>query len=44
MKINQEELIKISGGGYGLAAGISAAIAFLISVIDGFLNPVRCSQ
>lgn len=42
MKLNDRELLLINGGGYGLAASIGAAIAFLISVVDGFLNPVRC--
>ncbi len=42
MKISKEELISLSGGGFNLAASIGAAIAFFISVIDGFLNPIRC--
>lgn len=45
MKLSENELMAVAGGGgYGLAAGIGAAIAFLISMIDGFLNPIRCIQ
>ena len=42
MKLSKNELIKLSGGGYGIAATIGAAIAFLISMIDGFFNPSQC--
>ena len=42
MKLGQKELISLSGGGFSLAASIGAAIAFLISMVDGFLNPIRC--
>ncbi|MBR3199168.1 MAG: hypothetical protein IKG27_04050 [Bacilli bacterium] len=42
MKLDEKELMNLSGGGFGLATSIGAAIAFLISMIDGFLNPVRC--
>ncbi len=43
MKLNENELMAIAGGGgYGIIAGIGAAVAFLISVVDGFLNPIRC--
>lgn len=42
MRLNENELMKIAGGGYGVAATIGAAIAFLISMIDGFLNPIQC--
>ncbi len=42
MKLEQKELISLSGGGFSLAASIGAAIAFLISMVDGFLNPIRC--
>ncbi len=44
MKLNKNELMAISGGGYGLIAGIGAAIAFFISMVDGFLNPIKCIQ
>lgn len=43
MKISKKELKSIYGGdGFSLFAGGVAAIAFLISVIEGFLNPTRC--
>ncbi|MBR3210016.1 MAG: hypothetical protein IKF82_07130 [Bacilli bacterium] len=44
MILNDDETKLIYGGGIGLFAGISAAIAFLISIADGFLNPGRCNS
>ena len=45
MIINNEDAKLIyGGGGFGIFAGISAAIAFLISVAEGFLNPRRCNS
>ena len=45
MKLNKYELLKVSGGGssFGIVAAIGGAIAFLISVVDGFVNPKRCN-
>lgn len=44
MLLEKEELLSVSGGGINtsVVAGISAAIAFLISIVDGFLNPNKC--
>ena len=44
MVLNEEELRRISGGGVNvsLVASVGAAIAFLISIVDGFLNPNKC--
>lgn len=39
---NEAKLI-FGGGGFGIFAGISAAIAFLISLVEGYLNPGRCN-
>ena len=45
MILSEEEAKLIfGGGGFGVFAGISAAIAFLISVAEGFLNPGRCNS
>ena len=45
MKLNESETMKIFGGdGFGIFAGVSAAIAFLISIVDGFLNPKGCGE
>ncbi len=42
--LSKNEQLEISGGGvnFSLIGGIGAAIAFLISVVDGFLNPTKC--
>ena len=45
MKLTNDETKKIYGGdGFSIFAGVSAAIAFLISIVDGFLNPKGCGQ
>ena len=45
MKLDTKDTIKIYGGdGFSIFAGVSAAIAFLISIVDGFLNPKGCGQ
>ncbi len=45
MKLTNNEIMTIYGGdGFSIFAGVSAAIAFLISIVDGFLNPKECGQ
>lgn len=43
-KLKKEELLKCSGGGisFGAFLGISAGIAFLIGLIDGYIRPLPC--
>lgn len=45
-KVNEIKLKEIKGGGInlGLAAGISAALSFIIGVIDGWINPLKCNR
>lgn len=44
MLLNDNELIKISGGGYGLWAILGGIVTFLISAIEGFINPIECNE
>lgn len=45
MKLTNDETMTIFGGdGFSVFAGISAAVAFIISIIDGFLNPKGCGE
>ena len=45
MKLSSSDTMNIYGGdGFSIFAGVSAAIAFLISIVDGFLNPKRCGE
>lgn len=45
MEVSENEMRLIYGGnGFGIFAGVSAAIAFLISVVEGFLNPRGCGE
>ena len=45
MNLSKTEKKKIYGGdGFSIFAGVSAAIAFLISIVDVFLNPKECGQ
>ncbi len=43
MYLNQKELMQVTGGGYGIWAAIGGAITFLISIVEGFLNPEKCN-
>lgn len=42
--LNEKQQLEVSGGGvnFSVIGAIGAAIAFLISAIDGFLNPTKC--
>jgi len=44
-KVNNEEMKKISGGGFNVALwfGIGAGITFLIGVVDGIIRPLKCN-
>ena len=45
MKLDEKELLNVKGGegvSLGLIAGVSAMVAFLIGIIDGFYNPKKC--
>lgn len=44
MPLNNTELMKISGGGYGLWAVLGGIVTFLISAIEGFVNPIECNE
>lgn len=46
MILDDDVLLNVTGGGAvntGLIFGIGAAIAFLISTVEGFFNPTRCN-
>lgn len=43
-KICENEMAKVHGGGWGLAVGIIAAVTFIIGIIDGYTNPVKCNN
>ncbi len=42
MELSNQKLMKITGGGYGIWAFIGGALAFLISAVEGFINPTKC--
>ena len=44
MRLSEKEMMQVSGGGYGIWAAIGGAITFLISIVEGFLNPSECNQ
>lgn len=44
MHLTNNELINITGGGFGWLAGIGAAITFIFGVIDGYLRPLKCNK
>ena len=45
MKLGNEELLNVSGGGIsiGALAGIGALITFIIGIVDGYIRPEKCS-
>ncbi len=44
MELTTNELKMVKASGHGLFIGIGSAIAFLISIIDGFVNPSGCKK
>lgn len=44
INLTNEELKKVDGGGFNLAAasGIAALIAFFVGVYDGVVRPLKC--
>ncbi len=48
MKLTENELANIQGGGsgwvYGLVAGIGALVSLIAGFIDGYLNPTKCNM
>lgn len=43
-KVNDNELKQVEGGGWGIAVGIVAAITFIVGVVDGYINPIKCNN
>lgn len=46
VELNQKEMKEIQGGAvnWTLIAGIGAAISFVIGIIDGYSNPLKCNN
>lgn len=46
IELNQDEMKQVQGGGvnWSLVAGIGAVISFIIGVIDGYVNPIKCNS
>lgn len=44
MYLENNELMQVKGGGYGIWATIGGFITFLISAIEGFINPIKCGK
>lgn len=44
-KIDDKQLSKIQGGGFswGVAAGIIAVVTFIVGIVDGYINPIKCN-
>ena len=42
-ELNEKELRKINGGGFGLGLLIGAGITLLAGIIDGFVRPLKCN-
>ena len=46
MELTQKEMHTIDGGGlsWGIIAGITAAVVYLIGCFSGYTNPTRCNN
>ena len=44
MNLSSNELKQITGGGYGIWAILGGLITFLISAVEGFINPIACGK
>lgn len=44
MELNNQELMQVKGGGYGIWAILGGFLTFLISAVEGFLNPIECNS
>lgn len=43
VSLKKEELKKINGGGVGTYLLIGGIVVFVISVIDGYVRPLKCN-
>ncbi len=44
MELSNQDLMRVKGGGYGVWAILGGIFTFLISAIEGFLNPIECNS
>ena len=45
MELNEKQMYQIDGGaGWGIVAGIAAAVVFVVGFFSGYSNPSRCSN
>ncbi len=44
LEVKESDLSKITGGGFslGVAIGVGALVVFVIGLIDGYTNPIKC--
>ena len=41
--LTDKQLMNIDGGlNFGIVAGISAGVAFIIGILDGIIRPLKC--
>lgn len=44
MELTNNDLKMVRASGYGIFVSIGSAVAFLIGIIDGFVNPSGCKK
>ena len=44
-ELTKEELMNVKGGGFSIGIGVivTAAVAFVIGVVDGIVRPLKCN-
>jgi len=47
MKLNENEMLEIKGGAFGLKTafliGLGGLITLIVGIVDGYLNPNKCN-
>ena len=43
-KLKNEELLDVTGGGYGLGLLIGGLVVVISGIVDGYLRPLKCHK
>ena len=43
MRLNDQEMLNVNGGGIGLWSAIGGLIVLVVGIIDGYINPKKCN-
>lgn len=43
-KLDEKELLDVTGGGYGLGLLFGGLVVIISGIIDGYLRPLKCHE